>query len=131
MALETALIHRARQVGSTRGVTRSAQGEYQRVAFTGPWIPARVMGRGSVAPKARGGTASTEAHVTGAYELLLGSLDETGVAVEPPTASSVYETDCAVLGSPKLELNGEPETLTNGVELLGYLAYGDVPLDRS
>lgn len=112
-------------------MTRDAQGEFDRTPFTGPWIPARVMRRGSVSPEQRAATGGTEAHVTEGFELLIGSFDESGVATEPPTASSVYETDCPVLGNPVVELNGEPETLTNGVELFGWLAYGDVPLERS
>jgi hypothetical protein len=131
MGIESALIHRAREVGWTRGSTRSAQGEYQQVAELGPWIPARLMGRGGVAPKTRAANVSTEAGVQGAYELLLGPVDEDSNPIQAPTASSVFETDCPVLGSPTISLNGEPEILTNGADLYGFLCYGDVPLDRS
>lgn len=97
----------------------------------GAWIPARVMERGGVAAKARGAQASTEARVARSYEMLLGSEDENGAAVEQPTASSVFETDCPVLGSPTIPLDGDPEVLNDGDTLIGYLVYGDVPLERS
>jgi hypothetical protein len=127
--LETALIHRVRAVGSQRGATRSAQGEYERVPVTGPWIPARVMERGGSAAKARG--PATESRVARGYELLIAGEDELGVLVARPTASTVFESDCPVLGDPVIELNGEPEVLNNGEELIGFLCYGDVPLERS
>lgn len=131
MGIESACIHRARQVGTVRGSTRSAQGEYERVPFTGPWVPARVMLRGAVSPKSRGANVSTEARTVRGYELLLEAEDETGAPIDAPTANSVFETDCPVLGNPTITLNGEPEWLNNGDELFGYMAYGDVPLERA
>ena len=131
--MRSALIHRARQVGSRRAPTRSDQGSYDTEPTTGPWIPARLMERGGVAAKSRPGgqQPSSEARVQRGYELLLGPVDENGDATERPTASAVYETDCAVLGSPTIELSGDPEVLTNGTALIGFLCYGDVPKDRA
>lgn len=131
MPIDSACIHRARQVGTSRGASRNAQGEYERDAVVGPWIPARVMLRGSVTPKTRGANTSSEARVAQGYELLLAPADETGAPFDDPTASMVFETDCAILDSPTLELNGEPERLNDGVQLIGWLCYGDVPLDRA
>jgi hypothetical protein len=129
--LETALIHRARLVGQERAGSRTAQGEFPTVLVTGPWIPARVMERGGVATKARGGQDSTEARVARSYELLLGASDEMGGPVALPTGSSVFETDCPILGSPTIPLDGDAELLNNGTDLIGFLCYGDVPLERS
>lgn len=131
MAMETALIHRARLVGSERGSTRSAQGEYERVPVTSPWIPARLMERGGVAAKARGTGGSTEARVVRSFELLIGAEDESGAAVEEPTASGLYETDCDVLGSPTVVLSGDPELLNDGDDLIGFLCWAEVPKERS
>ena len=113
---------------------RNEQGEYPTVALAGPWIPARVMERGGVSAKTRGsdgGETSTEARVSRAYELLLGSQDETGIPVARPSASATFETDCPILGSPTIPLDGDPEVLNNGTDLIGYLCYGEVPLERS
>jgi hypothetical protein len=131
--MESALIHLARQVGSRRGVTRNAQGAYDQELVTGPWIPARVMERGAVAAKSRAGgqQPSSEARVQRGYELLVGPEDEAGADVERPTASSTFETDCPALGSPTIELSGEPEVLNDGEDLIGYVCFGDVPEDRS
>lgn len=131
--MSSALIHRARWVGYERGTTRNDQGEVAQVAVTGPWIPARLMERGGVSSKARSGSggASAEARVARSYELLLGAVDETGVPVTFPTASAEFETDCPILGSPTIPLDGDPEVLNNGVDLIGYLIYAEVPLDRS
>lgn len=129
--MRSALIHRARVIGQRRGATRNAQGAYEQEPFTGPWIPARLMERGGVAAKARRGQEAVEARVDRGYELLLDFEDETGATVDRPTASSVFETDCPVLGSPTVELNGEPELLNNGADMIGYCCYGDVPKDRA
>jgi len=129
--VDSALIHRARLVGQKRGAVRSAQGSYAREPIEAPWIPARVMERGAVAAKSRRGQQTTEARVQRGYELLIGPVDEDGAPVEKPTASARFETDCPILGNPTIELSGEPEVLTNGVDLIGYMAYGDVPGERS
>lgn len=89
------------------------------------------MERGSVAAKQRRGPQTVATRVERGYELLIGPVDENGEPVGKPTASAVFETECAVLGDPVVELNGEPEVLTNGVDLIGYLAYGDVAVDRA
>lgn len=129
--MRSALIHRARLVGSRKGVTRDAQGSYGREPVQGPWIPARVMERGGVAGKSRARENSTEARVVRGYELLLYTTDEHGDPVDKPTAAAVFETDCPVLGSPTIALSGEPEVLNNGVDLIGYSCQGDVPAERT
>lgn len=130
--MQSALIHRARWVGYERGNTRNAQGEYAQVATTGPWIPARLMERGGVSSKARGTSGGgAEARVARSYELLLGAVDVNRQAVVFPTASAEFETDCPILGSPTIPLDGDPEVLNNGKDLIGYLIYAEVPLDRS
>lgn len=131
--MREALIHRARQVGHRKLETRNAQGAYDTAPFTGPWIKARVMERGAVAPKRRREPEQTTgARVERGYEMLLDSIDDdSGAPVAKPPASAVFETECEILGNPTIELSGEPETLTNGVALIGYMAYGDVPKDRA
>lgn len=125
------LIHRARQVGLQRAGVRSAQGAYASAPIEAPWIDARVMERGSVAAKTRRRPDTTEARIVRGYELLLDGVDELGDVVVKPTASAVFETDCAVLGNPVLTLSGETEVLTNGEDLIGYLCHADVPAERS
>lgn len=129
--MASALIHRARFVGYERSGVRNDQGEYPEAPVTGPWIPARLMERGGVSAKARSNDSSSEARVARSYELLLGCVDETGTPVVFPSASATFETDAPILGSPTIPLDGDPEVLNNGVDLIGYLIYAEVPLDRS
>ena len=129
--MASALIHRARFVGFERGVTRSDQGEYEQVAVTGPWIAARVMERGGVSAKARTDAADSEARVARSYEILVGCVDETGAAVTFPTGSTTLQTDAPILNSPTIPLDGDPEVLNDGTKVIGFLCYGEVPLDRS
>jgi hypothetical protein len=112
--VETALIHRARLIHRVRGA-RSPQGEYAMTVAPGPWFGARLMESGGVAAETRRRPGSTEARVARGYELLAGPVDETGATVVL-SASSVVETDCPVLGSPTLELSGDPE------KLIGWMA---------
>lgn len=127
-----ALIHRARLVGRrTVAGPPNVLGEVETEEFAGPWIRARVMERGSVAAKGRRSPETTAARVERGYEVLLDFVDLAGAPVAKPTASAVFETECAVLGNPTVHLSGEPEVLTNGVRLIGYLCHGDVPKDRS
>ena len=118
-------------VGQQRVGPRSAQGAYAEGPLEGPWIAARVMERGGVAAKTRGRPDSTEARVARGYELLLDFIDELGEFVAKPPASAVFETDCPILGNPRIELSGEPEILNDGEELIGYMAFGDVPAERA
>lgn len=118
-------------VGRERAPARTAQGAYPTALIEAPWIDARVMERGSVAPKSRRWPYTTEARIVRGYELLLDGVDEFGDVVAKPTASAVFETDCPVLGSPVLTLSGETEVLTNGEDLIGYLCHADVPAERS
>lgn len=128
------LIHRARLVGTRRvePAERDAQGAYATEAFTGPWIRARVMERGAVgAKRRRRPEESTEARVERGYELLLDFIDLAGDPVEKPTAAATFETDCPILNDPVIVLSGEPEVLNTGSRLIGFMAYGDVPKERS
>lgn len=126
------LIHRARVVGQARTGTRNEQGEMEEVPDTGPWILARVMERGGVAPGSRRSQFSTAERVSQGFEMLLDTVDdETGADVDVPVAGSTWETDCPVLGSPTLTLSGDGDTLNNGSELIAYDCYATVPKDRA
>lgn len=129
--MQGALIHRARLVGRRRGTVRNSQGAFDMEPFVGPWIRARVMERGSVAPKNRRSPETSAARIERGYEILLDAVDLAGAPVAKPTASATFETEVVVLGSPTILLSGEPEVLTNGVRIIGYLCHGDVPGDRS
>lgn len=126
----SAVIHQARQVGEQRSGARDSQGAFVMEDFTGPWIPARLMERGSVAAKTQF-PGSMADRVQRGYELLLAPFDENGDAIDRPTASVRFETNCPVLNSPTVQLDGEPEVLTNGTDVIGYLCYADVIEDRS
>ena len=89
------------------------------------------MERGGVAAKARRRPQTSDARVERGYEILLDTVDVDGFAIEKPKATAIVETDCPVLGSPTIQLSGEPEALNNGVDLIGYMAYGDVPADAA
>ena len=124
------LIHAARFEVRTKGA-RDAQGER---ALSAPgfsaWVDARLMERGAVAARTRRRAGmSSEARVGRGYELLLGPIDRAGAAIEPK-AGDIVQTDCPVLGSPTIELDGEPERLNNGEETIGWLAYATKPKDR-
>lgn len=125
-ALDTALIHRARLRTTTRGLVRDAQGQYGRTLVESQWIGARIMQTRGTQPKRRRNPNSTEAEVTGAYDILLDSVDETGADFDLTPAAHI-ETDTTgdegdVLGSPTLEIAGKPELLTDGEEKLGWYA---------
>jgi hypothetical protein len=123
------LVHRARLVGRRRGPVRDAQGAYVTEPTASAWFDARVMRRGSVAPKTRRRPgAGSDARVVAGFEVLADTIDDDGHDVVL-TASSRLETDCPVLGSPTLELSGEPEPLNDGTNLIGWLAYADLPKD--
>lgn len=121
--MQTALIHRARLLTRAAGA-RNAQGEKVDAApVAGPWFRARLMERGGPASKRRRRPPEgTDAVVKRGYELLASPVDLAGAAVVL-TASSLVETDCPILGSPTLELDGKPEKLTNGVRHIGWMSY--------
>jgi hypothetical protein len=127
--VRTALIHRARLVSRTRGA-RNVEGEYPLAPAPGPWFKARLMERGGVAAERRRRTNSTDAKVSRGYELLVDTVDETGAAVTI-SASSIVETDCPILGSPTLELEGEPERLNNGTLAIGWVAFAQKAKDAA
>lgn len=129
--MRQALIHQVRLVGQQRGGPRSDQGEYDSLPLETPWIKARVMERGSVAPKTRLRPNTTEARVERGYEILLDFVDENGGDVAKPNASAVFESMCPVLGDPIITLSGEPEVLTNGRRLVGYMCFGSIPAERA
>jgi hypothetical protein len=116
-------------VGRQRGLVRGAQGDYTTAPAWGPWFDVRVMRRGSVAPKVRRRPgAGSDARVIEGFEILADTVAEDGTDVAL-TASMRLETDCPVLGSPVLELSGSPEPLNDGTNLIGWLAYADLPKD--
>jgi hypothetical protein len=124
------LIHRARILSKVRG-TRNAQGERPVTPGTpGPWFDARLMERGGPAGKSRRRPEGTDARVARGYELLADAVDEAGAPVVL-SASDVVETECSVLGSPTIELSTKPERLTDGEELIGWLAYSVDPSDAA
>lgn len=119
--MQSALIHRARLIVRTVGA-RDAQGEKSLTVAPGPWFRARLMERGGVSAESRRRANSTEARVARGYELLADTIDAAGQPVVL-SASSLVETDCPILGSPTLELDGQPEKLNNGVDFIGWMAY--------
>jgi hypothetical protein len=123
------LIHRARLLTRARGA-RNGQGEYEDSdpPTPGPWFAARLMERGGPADKRRRG--QTDARVPRGYELLTDTTATDGTAVVL-TASSLVESECAILGSPTLELSGAPEKLTDGVEHIGWFAFAVKPGDAA
>lgn len=124
------LIHRARLLVRPTGA-RNAQGEYETgQPVPGPWFAARLMERGAVSPERRRRTNGTDAVVARGYELLADTVDEAGVPVVL-SASSLVETECALLDSPTLELDGEPEKLNDGEEHIGWMAYAAKARDRA
>lgn len=125
-----ALIHRARLVTRPLGV-RNEQGE--RVVgepVPGPWFRCRVMERGGPAAKSRRRPDGSDARVARGYELLAAPVDVNGDPVVL-SASDEVETDCPILGSPRFELAGRPEKLTDGRRHIGWLAFSVDPGDAA
>lgn len=123
------MIHRARVISRERAA-RNAQGEYESEPVTGAWFNARLMQRGGVNAKQRREGTGGDARVVRGYELLAQPNDENGDPVVL-SASALVQTDCPLLGSPTLELSGEPEKLNNGTRHIGWMAYADKPKDVS
>lgn len=124
------LIHRARLLVRSRG-PRDPQGEYPlSEPVPGPWFSARLMERGAVAPERRRRTSGTDARVARGYELLADMVDEAGAPVVL-SASALVETDCPLLGSPTLELDGEPERLNDGEEMIGWMCFAQKVKDAA
>lgn len=119
--MQSALVHRARLLERVVG-TRNAQGERETTVVAGPFFRARLMERGA-AREGRRRQSSTDARVARGYELLASPTDENGELVVL-TASCEVETDCPVLGSPTIQLDAQPELLTNGTERIGWAATG-------
>lgn len=124
------MIHAARFEVRERGA-RNAQGERE---LTDPvysaWVDARLMERGGVSARTRRrAQMSSEARVGRGYELLLEPVDRAGAPIAPK-AGDVVQTDCPILGSPTIELDGEPENLNDGEEPIGFLCYATKPKDR-
>jgi hypothetical protein len=128
--MEAALIHRARIVTRAKGA-RNAQGEKELgEPAVSPWIAARLMERGAVTPERRRRPNSTESEVTAQYELLLAPLNLDGGAFVV-SASTEFETDCPILGSPAVQAAGKPEKLNDGAEHIGWLVYANKPQDAA
>ena len=88
------------------------------------------MERGAVSDKRRRRDDGTDSRAPRGYELLTNPLAIDGTPVVL-SASDLIETDCPLLGSPTVELSGEPEKLNNGKRHIGYMCYAVAPKDRA
>ena len=129
------MIHRARLLTRARSATRNAQGEFgpepgtDDAPETGPWFDCRLMQSKGVSPERRRND-STASRAGRTYEFLCQPIADDGTPIVL-TASSLVETECDLLGSPVIELDGEPEFLNNGDEAIGWMAYATIAKDRS
>lgn len=123
--MRDALIHRAREEGTRATGVRNAQGERVRAPFVGPWVLARFMERGIANENRREDGGSS---VSRGYELLMDF-----VTIPAPDAPSIeFELKASmrlrVIAEPVtppegwlVEVDGDPERLNDGVDMIGWM----------
>src|SRR4051812_26000439 len=117
-SVESALIHEARVIRTTRAGAKNAQGEREASdAPPGPWFPARRTTRGQPpdkGPPDAGGRRRAEAR----WLLIWGDEDVRGLPLDPPRASDMIEI-VVPQGTFFYEITGKPEPYDDGEETFG------------
>lgn len=117
--MRDALIHRARFEGFSSTGERNAQGERLVQPIVGPWVPARFMEVGIAAERRRQGASSTAR----GFELLADYEDEAGAPFELKASMRlrVIAEPVTPAAGWLVEVDGDPERLNDGEEMIGWM----------
>jgi len=127
MPLSTATIHTAQLVERTRNRVRNPQGEYiEMQPALGTPFAARLMLPPPVRATGDSGDTSmdTARETVTRYEFLAETTDFNGDPVVIDASARIYFSDAGPLGTPTIDVTGQPELLNDGQQEIGWYGYG-------